>query len=221
MKIWNLSFAQTRKYAFFASIFFHIFNACVFHIGIFPFLSLAFSLFFFRAETIRNLFLKKKELYIKAEIKKPKYDRLLISVFALYFMIQIGLPLRHHFIKDDVLWTEEGHRLSWRMMLRAKNGSINFRVVDNANGSVIPVNLNNYLTQKQLRSLKTKPDFIWQFSQRLKREFEAKNKSVSIFVTSYVSVNGKPSKRFINPEVDLATAPWNYFSHNDWILPSK
>lgn len=216
-----LLFKNTRKYAFFASIFFHIFNACVFHIGIFPFLSLAFSLFFFETETIRNIFLKKKELYMQNEIKTPKNHQLLISVLAIYFSVQIALPLRHHFIEDNVLWTEEGHRLSWRMMLRAKSGSIHFRVVNKENNSLIPINLDDYLTYKQQRSLKTKPDFIWQFSQRLKQKFEAEGKSVSIYVTSYVSVNGKPSKRFIDSEVDMATAEWNYFSHNDWILPSK
>ncbi|WP_316930169.1 HTTM domain-containing protein [Leeuwenhoekiella sp. MAR_2009_132] len=36
--------------------------------------------------------------------------------------MQLELPLRHWIIKDDVLWTEEGHRLSWRMMLRSKGG---------------------------------------------------------------------------------------------------
>ena len=38
---------RTRKWAFFASIFFHLFNSFVFQIGIFPYMSLAFSLFFF------------------------------------------------------------------------------------------------------------------------------------------------------------------------------
>ena len=56
-----LLFKPTRKYAFFASIFFHLFNSFVFHIGIFPYLSLAYSLFFFDPNTIRNIFLKKKE----------------------------------------------------------------------------------------------------------------------------------------------------------------
>ena len=107
------------------------------------------------------------------------------------------------------------------MMLRAKSGSISFRVVDNATNNLIPIKLNEYLTKKQQRSLRTKPDFIWQFSQRLKKQFKSEGKDVSIFATCYVSVNGKPSKRFIDPEIDLAKAEWNYFKHNTWILPSK
>ena len=216
-----LLFKPTRKYAFFASIFFHLFNSFVFHIGIFPYLSLAFCLFFFEPETVRNIFLKKKKLYTKSEIKIPCYKSVFKSVFIVYFVIQIILPIRHYFIQDDVLWTEEGHRLSWRMMLRAKSGNINFRVVDNATNNLIPIKLNEYLTKKQQRSLRTKPDFIWQFSQRLKKQFKSEGKDVSIFATCYVSVNGKPSKRFIDPEIDLAKAEWNYFKHNTWILPSK
>ena len=216
-----LLFKPTRKYAFFTSIFFHLFNSFVFHIGIFPYLSLAFCLFFFEPETVRNIFLKKKKLYTQNEIKIPSYKSVFKSVFIVYFVIQIILPLRHYFIQDDVLWTEEGHRLSWRMMLRAKSGNINFRVVDNATNNLIPIKLNEYLTKKQQRSLRTKPDFIWQFSQILKKQFKSEGKDVSIFATCYVSVNGKPSKRFIDPEIDLAKAEWNYFKHNTWILPSK
>lgn len=216
-----LLFKPTRKYAFFASIFFHLFNSFVFHIGIFPYLSLAFCLFFFDAKTVRNLFLKNKELYNGNKIDIPSYHNVLKIAFVIYFVIQIGLPLRHYFIEDNVLWTEEGHRLSWRMMLRTKSGSINFRVVDNATNTIIPIRLNDYLSKKQQRSVKTKPDFIWQFSQRLKQKFESKGKSVSIYVTSYLSVNGKPSKRFVNPEIDLATIEWQHFKHSEWLFPSK
>ncbi len=216
-----LLYKPTRKYAFYASICFHLFNSFVFQIGIFPYLSLAFCLFFFDAKTVRNIFLKKKELYVGNFIETHNYQNVLKIGFAIYFIIQIALPLRHYFIEDKVIWTEEGHRLSWRMMLRAKSGSIHFRVVDNATNRVIPIKLDDYLTKKQQRGLKTKPDFIWQFVQRLKQKFNAEGKSVSIYATSYVSVNGKPSKRFINPDIDLAKVEWNHFEHNTWLLSSK
>lgn len=216
-----LLFKPTRKYAFFASIFFHLFNSAVFHIGIFPFLSLAFCLFFFDAKTIRNIFLKKKELYINNEVKIPSYANGLKLILGIYFIVQIALPLRHHFIKDNVLWTEEGHRLSWRMMLRVKSGSLSLKLIDNETNQRIKFNFNDYLSKKQQRRIKTKPDFIYQFVQRLKRKYESEGKDISIYATSFVSVNGKPSKRFIDPNVDLTKVEWNYFTHNDWLLPSK
>ena len=216
-----LLFKPTRKYAFFASIFFHLFNSFVFQVGVFPYLSLDFCLFFFNPETVRNIFLKGKELYTKAEIIVPNYKPILIGLGSVYFAIQIVLPLRHHFIPDDVLWTEEGHRLSWRMMLRSKSGYTNFKVVNTATNKTTPINLTQYLTKKQIRSVNYKPDFMWQFAQYLKKEYKKKGEDVQVFVSAQVSVNGKPHQHLINEKVDLANIKWNVFKHNDWILPSK
>jgi hypothetical protein len=216
-----LLFKRTRRYAFFASIFFHLFNSIVFQIGIFPYLALAFSLFFFEPKTIRDLFLKKKEYNNANDTIISKSNTFLIGLFSIYFLIQIGLPLRQHLFKDNVLWTEEGHRLSWRMMLRAKSGSINFSVIDTETNLTIPIKLKDYLTKKQRRGVSTKPDLIWQFAHYLKRHFAEKGKTVSIYVHAYVSVNGKPSKQLIDPKVDIANEDWSHFKHHDWILSSQ
>ena len=216
-----LLYKPTRKYAFLVSIFFHLFNSIVFQIGIFPYLSLAFSLFFFEPKTIQKIFLKKKPFYNSNEVIVPKYSNVLIVCFSIYFLIHISLPLRHHFFEDDVLWTEEGHRLSWRMMLRAKNGRTTYSVIDAETNSPIPIKLNDYLTKKQQRSASTKPDVIWQFAQHLKQDFAKKGKTVKVYVKSYVSVNGKPSKQLIDPKIDLANKEWHHFKHHDWILPSE
>jgi vitamin K-dependent gamma-carboxylase len=216
-----LLFKKTRKYAFFASLFFHLFNSIVFQIGIFPYLSLAFSLFFFEPKTVRNLFLKKKEFYNAEEIIMPRYKTVLIPLFSVYFLIHIALPLRQYLFEDNVLWTEEGHRLSWRMMLRAKNGSATYSVIDVATNTAIPIKISDYLTTKQQRGAATKPDVIWQFAQHLKYDFAKKGKKVKVFVSTYVSVNGKPSKLLVDPKVDLANEEWHHFKHHDWILPSQ
>lgn len=216
-----LLFKRTRKYAFFASIFFHLFNSFIFHIGIFPYMSLAFSLFFFDPKTIRNIFFKKKPYYEADEIIIPKYKTVLVSFFSVYFLIQIGLPLRHHFFKDDVLWTEEGHRLSWRMMLRAKSGRTTYYVTNKNTNEITRVRLKDYLTRKQQRSASTKPDVMWQFSQRLKQDYAKKGIPIKVFVKAYVTVNGKASKQLIDQKVDLANEEWHHFKHHDWILPSE
>ena len=215
-----LLYKPTRKYAFFASIFFHLFNSFVFQIGIFPYLSLAFSLFFFEPKTIRNIFLKKKPLYEAHDVFVPKYKPVLISIASVYFIIQVALPLRHHFFKDDVLWTEEGHRLSWRMMLRSKGGRTTYSVINANTNEAITIDLDDYLTKKQQRGASNKPDIIWQFAQHLKKDFAKKGVPVKVYVKSYVSVNGKASKQLIDPKVDLANEKWHHFKHHDWILPS-
>src|SRR5690606_16299531 len=178
---------KTRKYAFFASIFFHLFNSIVFQVGVFPYLSLAFSLFFFDPEVIRRLFLKNKPTYTKAEIIVPDYKPALIAVGSVYFIIQLLLPIRHHFITDDVLWTEEGHRMSWRMMLRSKKGMTRFKVVNKVTKDTIYINPKKYLTSKQIRTSSVKPDIIWQFSQHLKKDFKAKGQDVAVYVDCKVS----------------------------------
>ncbi len=216
-----LLWKRTRKFAFFISIFFHLFNSIVFQIGIFPYLSLAFTVFFFEPETIRNIFFKRKKPYLLNKVEIPSYIPLLYGLGGLYFLVQLALPLRQHFIKDDVLWTEEGHRLSWRMMLRSRSGSIQFKVVEKESGKSEIIDLDDYLSKKQKRRIAAYPDFIWQFAQHLKKEYAEKGVPISVYaVNSRVRVNGRPSRAFIDPKVDLANAKWDYFWHNEWILPS-
>ncbi|MFC4095275.1 HTTM domain-containing protein [Euzebyella saccharophila] len=217
-----LLWKPTRKWAFFASIFFHLFNSIVFQIGIFPYLSLAFTVFFFEPETIRKIFFKKKVPYVLKNIEVPKYKYAVYTLAGVYFTIQLLLPVRHHFIEDDVLWTEEGHRLSWRMMLRSRGGKIAFTVVDKKLGTSEIIDHKKYLTKKQQQRIASYPDFIWQFAQRLKKEYAEKGQEVAVYATnSKVSINGKPYRAFIDPKVDLANVKWDYFWHNDWILPSE
>lgn len=217
-----LLWKPSRKIAFFASIFFHLFNSVVFQIGIFPYLSLAFTVFFFEPETIRKIFFKKKDPYEAKVVSIPRFKNMVLAVGGIYFAIQLLLPIRHYFIKDAVLWTEEGHRMSWRMMLRSRGGTIQFKVVDKGDDSSTFIKLDNYLTKKQKRRIAAYPDFIWQFAQYLKREYAEKGKEVSVYaVNSKVSVNGKPYRAFIDSRTDLANEPWNHFKHHEWILPSE
>lgn len=216
-----LLFKRTRFYAFVAAVFFHLFNSFIFHIGIFPYLSLAFILFFFPARKIHSLFLRKKPFYSEAEVEVPAYRKTILVFLSIWFVVQLALPLRHWFFKDDVLWTEEGHRLSWRMMLRARSGKTTFKVVDKAEGDTIIIDKKKYLTSKQQRAVSAKPDMMWQFAQRLEEDFAQEGKEVEVYVDSRVSVNGKPYRQFIDPNVDLAAEEWKHFSHHDWILPSR
>lgn len=216
-----LLWKPTRKFAFGCSIFFHLFNSYVFRIGIFPYLSLAFCVFFFNPQTIRNLFLKKREVKIPSNAELPATHKLIITSLSLYLIIQLLLPLRHHTFQDDVLWTEEGHRLSWRMMLRSRSGTIRYRVVDKASKKVTHIDLNDYLTKKQRRKVSSYPDFAWQFAQYLKKEYAKKGEDISVYVTSRAKVNASKYQTFIDPDVDLAAVPWKHFGHNEWILPRE
>lgn len=215
-----LLWKRTRILAFLAAVFFHLFNSFIFHIGIFPYLALAFTIFFFSTENINRYFLWKKPHYSAAEVEVPKNRNLIVGFMAIWLLVQAALPVRHWFFKDDVLWTEEGHRLSWRMMLRSKSGQIRFKVVDKAKPKdTIYIQNEDYLSAKQQRALGSKPDMIWQFAQRLEKEYELEGKEVEVYVDSRVSVNRRRYKPFIDPKVDLAAEEWKHFEHHDWILP--
>lgn len=217
-----LLWRKTRIPVFIAAVFFHLFNSFIFHIGIFPYLSLAFTLFFFPAEKINQWFLRRrKPFYNEGEVVIPDYRNVLLGGLTIWFVIQLVLPIRHWFIKDDVLWTEEGHRLSWRMMLRSKSGKATFKVVEKGKSDTIYIDNRDYVTKKQNRALSTKPDMIWQFSQHLKEEFAKHGKEVEIYVDAQVKVNGRPKKQLIDPTVDMAKEEWHLFKHHDWILPSQ
>jgi len=213
-----LLWKKTRTSIFIFAIFFHLFNSIVFQIGIFPYLSLAFCLFFFPTEVIHKRFRINKEYYDKEEVLVPSNAGLMKAFFVTWFIIQISLPLRHWFIKGDVLLTEEGHRLSWRMMLRSKSGISTFKVVNKNTGETTIIKKSEYLSKKQLRSVGAKPDVIWQFAQRLKKEYAAKGQDVAVYVDAKVSINRGPYYSFIDSSVDMASAKWDYFFHNEWIL---
>jgi len=214
MLLWK----RTRWLAFAASVLFHLFNNFHLNIGIFPFLALSFSLFFFPPQTIRKLFLR--DTLSSADPLIPNANKkILVYFFIPFFIIQLVLPVRHYFIKGDVLWTEEGHRLSWRMMLRNKTGTIKFTIHDNISGKNSTFKLKKLLTKKQIKVMSVRPDMIWQTAQKIKEYYQKKGKDVSIFIDSKVSINKNPAKVLIDPKTDFSKAEWNYFSHNDWILP--
>lgn len=211
-----LLYRKTRTLALLASLLFHLFNAIVLQIGIFPFFALSFALFFYNPDTIRKIFFRNKITKPSFPSLNFKNKKILYFLFIPFLFIQLILPLRHYFIKGDVLWTEEGHRLSWRMMLRERSGYISFEIVENDTKQSMIYDYSKNLTSKQARQLPTKPDFIWQYCQKIKEEYNGKN--ISIYVNCANSINRKPYKILIDPKYDMAKAKWNYFLHNEWIL---
>ncbi len=223
-----LFFKKTRWIAFIALVIFHLMNSALLHIGIFPFFALALSIFFFSTEGVNKIFkLKNKEaLEIeKQELSKPwkstQNQNIILTGFLIAVAIQVLLPLRHWAIPENVLWTEEGHRLSWRMMLRTKatRGPAQFKVVIPETGKNEYVSPLKYLNTDQTYTMSSKPDMIWQFAQFLEKEYQKQGiKDIEVYVNTKVSVNGSPYYELIDNKVDLTSVPWKTFGHQDWIL---
>ena len=218
--IYLLAWKRTRWMAFGLSLVFHLFNSAVFQIGIFPYLMLGVCALFFEPETIRRRFFKKKpQLTLSPDLSQLTARRkLVITAFGAYFILQVLLPVRHLLYKGDAFYTEEGHRLSWRMMLRAKSGNARFEVTHVASDSTWVVNNREFLSRDQNRAMAGKPDMIWQYAQRLKEHYAAEGLApVEIRVKSTVRLNGGTSHTLIDPEADLASLKWESYKHSDWI----
>jgi len=213
-----LLYKPTRKIAFCLAVFFHLYNSFMLGIGIFPYLALAFCVFFFEPKNVRKLFYpKSKRNVFSPEINFKKSSLITLGI-GIWLFIQLILPLRHWFIPGDVLFTEEGHRLSWRMMLRSKSGSNRFYVKEVGDSKRQRIKLKDYLTKKQIRAMAGKPDMIWQFAQHLKKEYQKQGKEIEVYVRNTVRVNRGDRTSIINPNIDLASVDWNYWGHNDWVV---
>ncbi len=141
-------------------------------------------------------------------------------VLLLFLVIQLVVPLRHLAYPGPVHWTEEGHRFSWRMKLRGKDGTAWFRVID-ANGDARTVYSEALLRPWQQRKMSTRPDMIQQFARHLaEREREAGNPGVQVTASVMVSLHGRPHQLLIDPRVDLAAEP-RTLRPASWIEPLK
>ena len=63
------------------------------------------------------------------------------------------------------------------------------------------------------------PDFILEYAHYLGQHFESQgHENVEVYVDSFVALNGRPSRPFIDPEADLMKEKES-FKHKQWILP--
>jgi len=105
------------------------------------------------------------------------------------------------------------------VMLMEKAGYASFTVHDTETGNEWQIPNWEYLTPNQEKMMSTQPDMILQFAHHLKRDFTKKGiQNIKVTVESYVTLNGRPSRLFIDPDVDLANQKRG-FKHKQWILP--
>jgi hypothetical protein len=214
----GLLWRKTRKLAFWLGVFFHLSNSILFGIGTFPYLAIALCIFFAPSEWLDKVLARySRRTPAHPEMPLPPQQPAVLGVALVYLIVQLCLPIRHWFIKGNVNWTEEGHRMAWRMMLRSKSGTITFRVLDKRTNREWLEFPSQVLSQEQAHDLMTRPDLIWQYAQRLKKQYQARGIEPMVFAEGCAALNGKPCVALINPRADLAAVSWNYFGHNHWI----
>ncbi len=225
-----LLYKRTRIFAFVVVVFFHVFTRVLFPIGMFPYVMIIGTLIFFDYkvhERILNVFRKLfKSLKLKAaKLETSNYgfsnQKIILPVLALFFAIQLLFPFRYALYPNELFWTEEGYRFSWRVMLMEKAGYTEFKVVNSETGSSFAVNNLDFLSPFQEKQMSTQPDFILEYAKHLERHFGSQgHQNIEIYVDSYVALNGRSSERYIDPKVDLLKQTES-FKPKNWILPFK
>ncbi len=215
---------RTRALAVALSCAFHLTNALIFHIGVFPWFMLAATTLFFSPSWPRRAPLIGKDLdrvlAAPRTARTTGMSRLALAAFAsLFALVQLLVPLRHWLYPGDVAWTEEGHFFSWRMKLRDKRGRVTVRVVARDGGASSRFDPASELTRDQLAKLLTKPDFILYYAHVLRDRYRrAHGHDVSVYADAFASLNYRPEQRMLKPSVDLASVAPS-LAPSDWILP--
>ncbi|MEM6820916.1 MAG: HTTM domain-containing protein [Verrucomicrobiota bacterium] len=219
-----LFWKRTRLLAFIAAVGFHLTNAIIWKIGIFPWFAIVATTIFFAPNWPRTFFKIPTYKTDPSDTSEPiwpmKPKMAALNILLIVFTIsQLVIPFRHHLYPGPVYWTEEGHQFSWRMKLRSRRGMTTFFVTDNKTGELIRIHPEAYLTQGQYETLQTKPDIILQFVEILKKEQAKKGRDdIMIRAVSTVSINGRPRQILFDPELDLTTVKRS-FLHVPWFAP--
>lgn len=221
-----LLWRRTRPFAYAAVLVFHFFTWVFFDIGMFPFIMTAATTLFFEPDWPRRL-LHRFRASTEAPASEapawaaPPSPRRLRPAPALalaaYCAFQVAFPLRHLIYDGDVLWNERGMRYAWKVMVREKNGSVTYRVTEPETGRTWQVSPHHYLDWRQANEMAGQPDLIHQLAHWVAQDFARRGvPGVEVRVDSFVSLNGRPVARMIDPDVDLlAVDP----ARGDWILP--
>lgn len=209
---------RTRLAAYAVVLLFHGMTSALFPIGMFPAIMSASALIFFSPGWPRRLLAVGGSAAVFAPTPSPVSlpGRRWLALAAIYGVIQIAVPLRHHLYPGAFLWHEQGMRFAWKVMVREKNGSITFVATSRQAGRQWHINPANHLAPHQLREMASQPDLILQMAHHLADQLRRRGHAdVEIRVEAPVSLNGRRAAPLIDPTVDLArvrdglaTAPW-------------
>ena len=236
---------KTRFFAYLTVIIFHVLTGLLFQIGVFPLVMIGATLIFFDWDFLNknnnqnNSYQLDNELFVKTQTTaktittpSPSLGRrgvLSLSylggvrggILAIFFLFQIMFPLRFLCYENNLFWSEEGYRFSWRVMLMEKAGTATFYVKNPLTGKEGIVDNAEFLNSHQEKQMAMQPDMILQFAHFLGNHYATDKKNVpSVRVEAYVTLNGKPSKLLIDPNINLMNEK-DTFAPKKWILSYK
>ena len=207
-----LLWRKTRPLAYVAVLAFHTMVGLMFQIGVFPIVLMAMTLVFFvdhRSEATRPV----------ARETSWTHRRLVLPFLTLFFLLQLVLPWRYLLYPGKLLWTEEGFRFGWRVMLVEKAGTATFTVTDRQTGRSGVVDNARFLNRHQEKQMSFQPDMILQYAHMLHDHYEQQGVTDPIVTADvWVTMNGAPSRRLVDTSVDLSRERLG-LHRNTWVLP--
>ena len=214
---WLLN-ARTRPFAYAVVVVFHLATYALFPIGMFPFIMMFSALVFFPPDWPMRWVGKSESDYFPSNIRFQFRPAIIVSVFF-YMAVQWALPLRHHLYPGDELWSEEGMRFAWKVMIREKNSEAVFRVQDLDSNQIWYVSGSQYLMRHQELEMSNTPDMLLEFAHFLKAEFAKRGKRVAVFAETMTSFNGRRAQPLVDPNVDLSQERDSLWPKK-WIRPA-
>jgi hypothetical protein len=218
-----LLWRHTRLMAFSVAVIFHLLNAQIFPLDIFPWFAIVATTLFLSPSWPRRIIShfqrKVAPLLTEAVTLPPRRKRILILSFVtLYIAIQILVPLRHFLYSGGIEWTYMEHRFSWQMMLERHLTRTLFYVTDPNTRREIRVQPGKYLDLQQIIHMGWRPDMVWQFARFLATKVPGSGpEPLRVQARMYVSVNKRRPQLFLDPNVDLAAAPRSW-GRPPWLL---
>jgi len=205
-----LLWKRTRKWAFAVVVGFHLSNAVLFDIDVFPWMMILATPILFSPGWPRK-FLRLEDPTIKnnnhlAARPRSLTQRLTIGFVAIYLAWQLLFPLRNVFYPGSPSWTEEGQLFAWRMMLRRKDVFFRIYATDGLSRRVVEVPVHLLMTPRQRMELAVSPDQLVAcapFFAEKAREFGIRD--VEIRAVVITSLNGRKPQLQIDPELNLLT----------------
>ena len=221
-----LLWRRSRPFAYLVVIAFHLATWVLFPIGMFPWVMILGTLIFFSPDWPRRLLASLPRRPAPAAVIAPliaaprgRATRAAAVALSLFALMQVAVPLRHWAYPGDVRFNEEGYRFAWRVMLTEKTGHAQFRVTDPVTGAEWLAYAEDYLTPLQVERMAYQPDMILETAHFIADDFKQQGRDVEVRADVFVTFNGRPPVRFIDPDVNLARiAPG--LAPKLWIVPA-
>ncbi|MCA9068295.1 MAG: HTTM domain-containing protein [Planctomycetaceae bacterium] len=225
-----LLWKRTRTVAFILAVMFHLTNAFLFHIGIFPWMMICATTLFFKPDWTQRWLGQPKTSPVKSSApnepnRHTRWKTLTVCLVGVWCVVHLLVPLRHWLYSNDVNWSEQGYRFSWRMMLNEKITLMQIVYDDPQTGRVMRINPLKPppplkpLTLQQATRVSQHPDMLQEYARSVSEQLaNTGDLDVSVRALVLCSLNGRRPQLFVDPRTNLVAQPKGFETWT-WVVP--